>query len=323
MFGIPDLITKAIDNLSGQSTGLDDAIDRLNYLITTFILACFAIIIGTKQHFGQPIQCMTPPEFQSGWNEYVEDYCFIQNTFVHPQDVPLLRPANRPNALYLSYYQWVPFIFLAQALLFYFPNFIWQALQTQTGMDLQTVVAEAKRLRTAFGKDRQEGTVSLMAYIEDCLRCGSRGNKTNDAVWPRFGRSSGTSSASVMYLFIKLCYLTNVVVQFFLINQIIGSNHAFWGWEMLGDVYKGRTTVDSGWFPRVTLCDFVKRENGNTHNHTVQCVLMVNMMNEKLFLFLWFWFLFVALCVLLSLVYLFATLVSSYFRERRVLQYLS
>lgn len=64
MFGLPDVIYNAINNLGGQSTGLDDAIDRLNYFLTALLLASFGIIIGTKQHFGQPIQCMTPSEFQ-------------------------------------------------------------------------------------------------------------------------------------------------------------------------------------------------------------------------------------------------------------------
>ena len=120
---------------------LDDAVDRLNYFATTVVLLFFAFMVGTKQHFGSPIECMAPPEFKGflifslhswffrsvklrglrfcaiccplgfeinlqsaeTWIAYVRDYCFIQGTYTHPISEDLsMHHDNEPN---INYYQ--------------------------------------------------------------------------------------------------------------------------------------------------------------------------------------------------------------------------
>uniref|UniRef100_A0A915PW38 Innexin n=1 Tax=Setaria digitata TaxID=48799 RepID=A0A915PW38_9BILA len=108
---------------------------------------------------------------------------------------------------------------------------------------------------------------------------------------------------TILYMLVKFIYLLQAIIQFVLLNSFLGTQYTFWGFEILRDLANGREWQESGHFPRVTMCDFDVRVLGNKHRHTVQCVLMINMFNEKVYLFVWWWILLVIFSTLGSLAY--------------------
>ncbi|VDN54065.1 unnamed protein product [Dracunculus medinensis] len=110
-------------------------------------------------------------------------------------------------------------------------------------------------------------------------------------------------NATIAYLLIKFLYLANIVLQLIGLNRFLGGKFSFWAYETITSVATGKQWEGSPVFPRVIMCDFQIRRLGNLQSHTVQCVIMMNMIHEKLYLFLWFWFIFVGICTLINFLY--------------------
>ncbi|KAK5977657.1 Innexin [Trichostrongylus colubriformis] len=72
---------------------------------------------------------------------------------------------------------------------------------------------------------------------------------------------------------------------------------------MTSNIVQGNEWKETEVFPRVIMCDFQIRRLANLQRHTVQCVIMMNMINEKLYLFLYFWMFFLLIATIVNFIY--------------------
>jgi len=103
---------------------------------------------------------------------------------------------------------------------------------------------------------------------------------------------------SLQVLLAHCVYLINVVGQMFFTDAFLGNEFSKYGLasaiSQLDLEPSDRIDPMSEVFPRVTKCTFHKYgPSGGIQRHDIQCVLPINIINEKIYVFLWFW-----LCIL-------------------------
>ena len=193
------------------------------------------------------------------------------------------------------------------ALCFYFPRMLWRSLNNKSGLDIEKLVEQAMKQEQQDNPTEERGKVidyivnSLRVYIENrytsSLSHNSNIKTISQKLWyyVTFWRHRHLSAYIVLlFTFVKLLFLVNSLVQIFLLNAFLGNEYHLFGFEVIGKFIRGLDWGESKRFPRVTLCDFHIREVGIVHRYTVQCVLPINLFNEKIFLILWFWILLLA-----------------------------
>ncbi len=320
----------------------DDVFDRLSHRWTAGTLAVFAVLVTTKTYVREdPISCWVPKEFSSSWEDYVNSYCWVQNTYYIPwkNDIPM-DPAQRSRNP-IIYYQWVPLILMVQAVLFYIPAAIWRGLNSKGGIALRDIVISAERF--CYGEDLESKNRALLQTTRQLHRslggtgqphsrrhcCGEGLCDYNCLCVPThrccdrlFSKRYGKCLV-ILYMTVKLLFLGNAVGQLFLLNWFLGHQYSMYGVTILRAMIADDKWEESPIFPYVTLCDFRIRRLANVHRYTVQCVLPINLFNEKIYLYLWFWFLLVSCFTLLGFLVWLVPLASRWCRHLALMGYLS
>uniref|UniRef100_A0A914ZJ75 Innexin n=1 Tax=Parascaris univalens TaxID=6257 RepID=A0A914ZJ75_PARUN len=219
----------------------------------------------------------------------------------------------------ISYYQWVPFFLLIQAFLYYIPCLMWRLMSDKSGIRLNDIVQLATEKENIEPDYRIRTIESLSRHIESALRyqhtATSRTQYTLHRVFKCFNMRYYESYVTGLYLATKIMYVGNILTNLILVNKFLETDeYSIYGLGVLRDLLFGRSWMESGNFPRVTLCDFEVRVLGNNQRHSVQCVLVINIFNEKIFILIWLWFSLLLVAATLDAMYWFS--ISLFHRDR-------
>lgn len=304
-------------------SGAKDLVAALHAFITTNMLIGLAILISWKQFGGTPIECMVPTDFTSAWVQYANNYCWAQPTYFIPFTESLVAKEHvsdgdgvegmtfhdpesgakvrivKKGGEKISYYQWMPFFLLFEAICFRLPCYIWKYFASQSGMQVGEILRVASDENNAVPEVKRANINALCIHLQGVLRFQKRLKLKNivpHKVLRFLNLKYSMYYVTTVYFFAKMAFLANSFFQISLLNKYVlpvksRNNFGFDVWKLLIMSSGNQTWRENGLFPRSTLCDFEVREMGNTQTYTVQCVLLLNIMTEKIFIILWAWYL--------------------------------
>ncbi|CAF0899114.1 unnamed protein product [Didymodactylos carnosus] len=312
----------------------DDFYDRLSRRYSVILLIIFTILVSTKQYVGEPIACFCPAHFTGTHVEYANNVCWISNTYFVPFERVLPKYPQPETEHYIYFYQYVPFILMGQALLFYFPSLVWSSLNSQSGYDIGMLVMQSRHIDTFTSDNREKSIRYLAKYIDRTLEYHKQKHLEYIERFKNLKLKNLITLITflllnnhllISFLFSKILYLCNAFGQLYLLNFFLGNDYHMYGFRVLKNLFIGN---NENWtvtprFPRITWCNFAVRNMAdNIHEYTVQCSLPINLFNEKIFLAVWFWLYFTTFCTLFGFLYWICSLFYPKLYENHLLKYL-
>lgn len=266
---------------------------KLCMLIT--LLAC--VLVTAKNYIGENIRCITGFEKQE--HKAIETYCFIASTFTmvdlnaevaaHPGVGPIRVPptvageSEDGEKRVHAYYQWVPMVLVLQAVVYYFPIWLW------------------KRVDRGFFE-------TIICHL-DKVHIGDVSNNIQSSV--KFFASSFSThrSYAVSFLLCECAAFAISVGNLFFTNTFLGGEFFQFGpaaLKYLNTNATDNTNPLNEIFPKVAKCTWHKfGASGTIQTHDSMCVLPLNIVNEKTYIFLWVVYIFTAaICGVLLLLHL-------------------
>ncbi|KAK2720354.1 innexin unc-9-like [Artemia franciscana] len=272
------------DQLFGGKEPIDDVVDKLNRKYTIVVLMVLTVPIFTKQFVGEPIECFSPTFFTEAQSRYVNSYCWTSSTYYETYTNGAIGDDDsqiNSNEVKVNYYQWAPLILLGEAFLFYLPFLLWRFASINNGVSLSRVAKKLGRVSdTPLGHPDRQSVLSECCELIQILTQIDRGNRPTSII--------AGSTLTILYLMSKVLYIVNVLMQFLLLQLFLGEGYWSHGFNILRVLFRKNEWWSSPHFPLQTLCKVKAANQGVLQQYNCQCVLPINVFNEKIFSLWWF-----------------------------------
>ena len=323
---MPTISTKVYRWLYQKPALLEDFADRLNHVWTVGLLLFLACAITVKQSYNKPIVCSCPIQLGDAMAQYTESVCWNSYAIHYPENrdaaahrlnitraaqfrfrysefaLPVVSPDVLDNSLLTkaatttTLYQWISLILCFQALLFKLPSIVMYVLQGYTGISFDKIHGLTIGYERMSLDERKALGQQIGRYILRWCR--------------RFGGFPPWRLLTVLWLFVKILFCVNVVVQVRVLNSFVVpgqplENSTFYGDSISEDLTEDNATLwkESPVLPRFVMCIFDTYLYGTTPDtYKIKCHLPGNVFNEQALMLLWVWLVFVAVVTFTSLI---------------------
>ncbi|CAF1073386.1 unnamed protein product [Didymodactylos carnosus] len=316
-------IVSSTKRLGVENITDEDFSDRLSSTYTVILLGVIVSCVTVGIYVGTPIECLTSTDLPGNHKEYVESYCWIYYTYHISAEQSLTRDTVRQYRT--NYYFWTPFIYTFCALCFYSGSLFWQSFGQRATFDIPRLLKTLVKLKIP-NFDRHKTFLEIANHYDKVYNYEKIMEPTLHSYMKRLLSKcsffAGSGYLTWIYFVMKFIYLSNGILQFYFLNKLLGFKYYTFGIDFLTSLIRDEQYKVLKYFPRITFCDYQLRTVGdNIVNNTVQCVLPMNMFNERLFLLLWFWFIFVIVITGINIIY-WLTIMSYRGRHREIKRHL-
>lgn len=221
------------------------------------------------------------------------------NTGIKDSDSSSMLKATELNHTFV----WITFVIIGQALCFKLPEILWRKCYARSGTRIEQLVEMTKQATRKTNVERIKDLEVVANFLHIWLKyngmtidgSGNENQKTinNVAASWCFGYNKKNRFLSTVYLLVKVCYLINVLIQFNIVNNFL--NFSIWNYENTSRRIFSR---NEEYFPTTALCHFEMKGQ----QEWVQCVMIMNMLLEKILIVEWLWFLLLIIITTVNLV---------------------
>ncbi|XP_015917289.1 innexin shaking-B-like [Parasteatoda tepidariorum] len=286
------------DTIQTEKVKIDNAIFRLHHTYTVFVILLFTILVSVRELAGDHIEC-TRGALLSVPEDVINTYCWMNSRYTKPEHLNITVWNNRTNpeekpVKYMHFYQWVIFLLLFQAAMFYVPKLLWVSWEGGT-LRLLTTDLKVGRMEE---REKEQKIHILADYFSSS--------------WNRYDWYARK------YFICQVLCLLNLVVQAFILDELLDQNFFTYGiFSCQYFFYGGKFDPMLDVFPRITSCTFYQfaSDPTNIEKSSVLCVVALNNMYDKIYLFFWFWF---CILFLLTLGSIFLFIMLFFIRPARV-----